>query len=50
MPDSPATGAFDGRAHPSVLLVMRAPMPWWPERFCSRIPDKTAMAELVRSY
>lgn len=45
-----ATGAFDGRAHPSVLLVMRAPMPWWPERFCSRIPDKTAMAELVRSY
>ncbi|MDW9570528.1 hypothetical protein GOC54_29045 [Sinorhizobium meliloti] len=35
---------------PSVLLVMRAPMPWWPERFCSRIPDKTAMAELVRSY
>ncbi|KKA12587.1 hypothetical protein VP03_18500 [Sinorhizobium meliloti] len=42
-----ATGAFDGRAHPSVLLVMRAPMPWWPERFCSRIPDKTAMAELV---
>lgn len=22
-----ATGAFDGRAHPSVLLVMRAPMP-----------------------